>query len=110
MSPKSAYRLLETRSEQFHVSRLTDTLGALNPCVQGFLGRAREFFLLRTGDSARSLSLSVQALDEQRQQQAASLAYFEVFWLGAVLSAALLLLVFLMKRSVAEKGEHIGAE
>jgi len=33
-----------------------------------------------------------------------------IFWLCAVLSAALVVLVALMQRSVAEKGEHIGAE
>jgi DHA2 family multidrug resistance protein len=38
------------------------------------------------------------------------MAYFDVFWVGAVVSAALVLLVLLMKRSVAEKGEHISAE
>ncbi len=106
----SMAQTIQERREQFHLSRLTDALGALNPHVQGFLGRARELFLQRTGDSARSLQLSFQSLDELRQQQAASLAYFDVFWLGAVLSAALVLLVVLMKRSVAEKGEHIGAE
>jgi DHA2 family multidrug resistance protein len=54
--------------------------------------------------------LSLQSLDELRQQQAASLAFFDVFWLCAVLAAALVLLVVFMKRSVAEKGEHISAE
>ena len=52
----------------------------------------------------------MQSLDDLRQQQAASLAYFDVFWLCAVLAAALVVLVLLMKRSVAEKGEHIGGE
>ena len=33
-----------------------------------------------------------------------------MFWLFAVLSLGLVLLVFLMKRSVAEKGELIGGE
>jgi hypothetical protein len=61
-------------------------------------------------DPLRSLQLSVQSLDDLRQQQAASLAYFDVFWLCAVLSAALVVLVLLMKHSVAEKGEHVGAE
>jgi DHA2 family multidrug resistance protein len=52
----------------------------------------------------------VQSLDEQRQQQALSLAYFDVFWLFAVVTGVLVVLVLLMKRSVAEKGEHIGGE
>jgi DHA2 family multidrug resistance protein len=101
---------IQERREQFHLSRLTDGLGPLNAHVQGFLGRTRDFFLQRTGDPARSLQLSVQSLDELRQQQGASLAYFDTFWLGAVLAVALVVLVLLMKRSVAEKGEHIGAE
>ena len=54
--------------------------------------------------------MAVQALDDLRQQQAASLAYFDVFWLCAVLAVALVFLVLLMKRSVAEKGDHVGAE
>jgi DHA2 family multidrug resistance protein len=39
-----------------------------------------------------------------------SLAYFDVFFVAAVLALALVPLVLLMKRSVAEKGAHIGAE
>jgi DHA2 family multidrug resistance protein len=89
----SMAQTIEVRRQQFHLSRLTDWLGPLNPHVEEFLGRSREFFLQRTGDPARSLQLGVQALDDLRQQQAASLAYFDVFWLGAVLAAACVLLV-----------------
>jgi DHA2 family multidrug resistance protein len=66
--------------------------------------------LQRTGDPARSPLLSLQSLDELRQQQALSLAYFDVFYLFAALTAVLVVLVLFMKRSVAEKGEHIAAE
>ena len=62
-----------------------------------------------TGDPARSQQMALQALDNLRQQQAASLAFFDIFWLCAVLAVALVLLVLLMKRSVAEKGEHVSA-
>jgi DHA2 family multidrug resistance protein len=106
----SLAKIIQDRREQFHLARLTDWLGPLNPHVQGFLGRACELALQRTGDPARSSLLSLQALDEQRQQQAASWAYFDVFWLCAALSLALVVLVPLMKRSVAEKGEHIATE
>src|SRR5262249_4121945 len=73
---------------------------------QAFLERARELFVQRTGDPARSPLLGLQSLDDLRQQQAASLAYFDVFWLGAGLAAAPVVLVLLMQRSVAEKGER----
>ncbi len=54
--------------------------------------------------------MTVQALFGLRQQQAAALAYFDVFWLCAALGLAPVLLVLLMKRSVAEKGTNVGAE
>ena len=54
--------------------------------------------------------MTVKRLANLRQQQAASLAYFDVFWLCAVLGVLLVFLVLLMKRSVAEKGAHVGPE
>jgi MFS transporter, DHA2 family, multidrug resistance protein len=38
------------------------------------------------------------------------LAYFDVFFVSAVVAALLMFLVPLMRRSVARKGEHIAAE
>jgi DHA2 family multidrug resistance protein len=101
---------IQERREQFHLSRLNDGLGLLNTHVTEYLGRARDLFLQRTGDPIRSPQLGLQTLDNLRQQQAAALAYFDVFWLFAVLTLALVVLVPLMKRSVAEPGEHIGGE
>ena len=75
-----------------------------------FLGQARSFFFQHTGDPAGSQQQAVQALDNLVQQQAESLAYFDVFWALAVVGVALIPLVLLMKRSVAEKGEHVGGE
>jgi DHA2 family multidrug resistance protein len=106
----SMAQTIQERREQFHLSRLVEGLSPLNHHVQGFLDGARTVLLQRTGDPARSQLLGVQALDDLRQQQAASLAYFDVFWLCAVLALALVVLVLFMKRSVAEKGEHIGGE
>ncbi len=106
----SIAQTIQERREQFHLSRLGDYLDPLNPYVQAFLKSGRAFFLQHTGDPVRSQQMTVQVLADLRQQQAASLAYFDVFWLSAVLGAALVFLVLLMKRSVAEKGAHIGAE
>ncbi|MGH8163213.1 MAG: hypothetical protein ACREP1_02630 [Rhodanobacteraceae bacterium] len=46
--------------------------------------------------------LALQALANLRQQQASALAYFDVFWVLAVVMAALVFVLLLMKRSVAE--------
>ena len=45
-----------------------------------------------------------------RAQQVSALAYFDVFWVLAVVMGALVFVVLLMKRSVAEKGAHVAAE
>jgi DHA2 family multidrug resistance protein len=105
----SLSQTIQEPRQQLHLSRLGENLGPLNPHVQSFLEQTREYFMQWTGDPARSQQLAVQSLDSLRQQQAASLAFFDIFWVCAVLSAALIPLVLLMKRSVAEKGEHVSA-
>jgi MFS transporter, DHA2 family, multidrug resistance protein len=106
----SMVQTIQQRRDQFHLVRLNDFLDPLNPHVNTYLDQAREFFTKFTGDPAASQKMALQGLADLRQQQALSLAYFDVFWLAAILSLALVPLVFLMKRSVAEKGAAIGAE
>jgi DHA2 family multidrug resistance protein len=106
----SMSQTIQERRLQFHLSRLDDGLGPLNPHVYSFFQRGQEFFMRQTGDPAQSQGMTLQTLDNLRQQQASSLAYFDVFWLCAALGVALVFLVPLMKRSVAEKGAHVGAE
>ena len=101
---------IQERREQFHVARLGEHLHPFNPHVTSFMDQARPFFFQQTGDAAASQQMAVQGLDNLRQQQAAALAYLDVFWVTGVLAAVLVVLVLLMKRSVAEKGEHVGAE
>jgi DHA2 family multidrug resistance protein len=106
----SMAQTIQERREQFHLSRVGEFLDSFNPAVNSFLEQARAVFYQQSGDPAGSQQMAVQALDNLHQQQALSLAYFDVFWLCAVLAVALVPLVLLMKRSVAEKGAHIGAE
>jgi len=106
----SMAQTIQERRLQFHVSRVGEFLDPLNPAVNSFLEQARAFFYQQTGDSAGSQQMAMQALENLRQQQAESLAYFDVFFLCAALGVVLTVLVLLMKRSVAEKGAHVGAE
>jgi DHA2 family multidrug resistance protein len=101
---------IQERREQFHLARVGEFLDPFNPYVNSFLEQAQVFFYQQTGDAPGSQQMALQQLADLRQQQAASLAYFDVFFLCAVLAVGLVLLVPLMKRSVAEKGAHIGAE
>jgi DHA2 family multidrug resistance protein len=98
------------RREQFHTLRLNEHLDTLNPTVSEMFTQGHEFFLRRTGDGPLSDQLTLQFLGNLREQQALSLSYFDVFWCLAAVAAGMVLLVLLMRRSVAEKGAHVGAE
>lgn len=101
---------VQERRDQFHSLRLNEFLDPLNPTVTAYLEQARAMFYRQTGDAALSQQMALQSLADLRQQQAASLAYFDIFWVAAIVAFGLVALVLLMKRSVAEKGAHVGAE
>jgi MFS transporter, DHA2 family, multidrug resistance protein len=100
----------QERRDQFHTLRLNEYLDPFNAAANSFLARAHAFFLQQTGDPAASQQLAWQQLDNQLQQQSSSLAYFDCFWMSAVLTLAVAFLVLLMKRSVAEKGGRPASE
>ena len=98
------------RREIFHALRLNENLDRLNPAVRSYLGQVQHGFLQQTGDPAASHRMALQSLEDLREQQASSLAYFDAFLIFAVVAVVLAFLVLLMKRSVAEKGAHHAAE
>ena len=85
----SMAQAFEWRREQFHTARVGEFLDPFNPAVNSFLEQGQAFFFQQTGDPAASQQMALQALANLRQQQAASLAYFDDFWLFAVLALAL---------------------
>jgi DHA2 family multidrug resistance protein len=106
----SMAQTFQERRDQFHTLRVGEYLDPFNPDVSAYLARAQAAFFQQTGDSALSQQMALASLEELRAQQAGSLAYFDIFAAAAALSAGLVLLVFFMKRSVAEKGAHMAAE
>ena len=94
---------VQERRHQFHTARMGDYLDPFNPEVCSFLRQMRELFYQLTGDAAGSQQFALQSLSDLRQQQSATFAFLDIFWVAAVASVALAFLVFLMKRSVAEK-------
>ena len=106
----SLAQTLQERREQFHYLRLGEWLDPFNPAVRSFLDQASGPFMQQTGDPVGTEQLALQTLANLREQQAAALAYFDVFWVLAVTAAALILFVLIMRRSVAEKGARIGGE
>ncbi len=106
----SVAQTIQERREQFHTLRLNEKLDSLNPAVSQMFTQGRTFFLQQTGDAAHAQQMTLQVLANVRNQQASSLAYFDVFWASAAIAAVLVFLVLLMKPAVAEKGAHIAAE
>jgi MFS transporter, DHA2 family, multidrug resistance protein len=104
----SMAQTVQERRDQFHTLRLGEWLDPFNAAVHSFLAQAQSLF--QTGDPALSRQLAWQGLENLRQQQAGALAYFDVFFLLAIVMLALAPVVLLMKRSVAEKGARIGGE
>jgi DHA2 family multidrug resistance protein len=104
----SLAQTLHERRDQFHSLRLGEYLDPFNAAANSFLAQTKT--LLQTADPALAQQLSWQAIENLRQQQASALAYFDCFWIFAMLTLALVLVVPLMKRSLAEKGARIGGE
>jgi DHA2 family multidrug resistance protein len=106
----SVAQIIQERRDQFHTLRLNETLDNLNPSVNNLLAQGQTFFLQHTGDPPLSHQMALGVLDQAKDQQASSLAYFDVFTVSAAVALLLVFLIPLMRRSVAEKGAHIGAE
>jgi MFS transporter, DHA2 family, multidrug resistance protein len=104
----SMAQTVQERRDQFHTLRLGEYLDPFNAAVSSFIGQVQTQF--DADGLAPPEQLSWQAIENLRQQQASSLSYFDCFWIFAVVTVALVFVVPLMRRSVAEKGAHIGGE
>jgi DHA2 family multidrug resistance protein len=106
----SVAQTIQERRDQFHSLRLGENLDPLNPAVNSYLDQVQPGFLQQTGDPVAAKQMALQSLANLREQQSSALAYFDVFFIFAVIAVVLVGLVFFMKRSVTEKGAHIAAE
>jgi len=73
-------------------------------------GAGQPGFRQQTGDPAAAKQMTLQALENPREQQSSALAYFDTFLVFAAVGVALSFLVLLMKPSVVAKGAHVAAE
>jgi DHA2 family multidrug resistance protein len=106
----SMAQTLHERRDQFHTLRLGEYLDPFNAAVSFFIDQVQAQAQPQTGDPAALQQLAWQAVENLRQQQASALSYFDCFWVFAMATLVLAFVVPLMKRSVAEKGTHVGGE
>ena len=102
----SMVETIRDRRNQFHTTRVGEFLDPFNSEASSYLEQTRAFFSQQTGDPAGSQLLALQSLADLVQQQTVSFAFFDVFWVAAVMGVGLVFLVFLMKRSVLEKAPN----
>lgn len=106
----SMAQTIQERRDQFHTLRLNEHLDPFNPAVPDFINEAKTYLAQQTGNAAGAADKAWLVLSQIRGRQASALAYFDSFWIFAVVGAFLAFLVFLMKPAVAAKGAHISAE
>jgi MFS transporter, DHA2 family, multidrug resistance protein len=106
----SVAQTIHERRDQFHSLRLGENLDSLNPSVTSYFDQVQPGILQQTGDPTATKQMALQILDKLRAEQSSALAYFDTFFLFAVIALLLIALVFIMKRSVAAKGGHVAAE
>jgi DHA2 family multidrug resistance protein len=106
----SLAQTIQQRRDQFHSLRLGENLDPLNPALNSYVDQAQGVFLPQSGDPVAANQVALQSLANLREQQSSSLAYFDVFFIFAVVAVTLIVLVFFMKRSVPAKGVHVAAE
>ena len=106
----SLAQTIQQRRDQFHSLRLGENLDPLNPAVNSYVDQTQRVFLQQSGDPVAANQAALQSLANLREQQSSSLAYFDVFFIFAVVAVALIVLVFFMKPSVPVKDAHLAAE
>jgi MFS transporter, DHA2 family, multidrug resistance protein len=103
----AAVTTLLARRSQFHQNRLIESTNPLNPGVTAWLDTVQQMFIAGGTDAATAKQKALAMLYNVVQQQAMALSYFDVFWLFAMAAFCAAPMVFLMRRSVAEKGAEM---
>ncbi|UDL93490.1 DHA2 family efflux MFS transporter permease subunit [Lichenihabitans sp. PAMC28606] len=97
------------RREQFHQSRLVETVGSWNPFYGNTLHQATQYYANQGGGGGTPSQQAVGWIGQQVQTQAAFLAYIDVFYALAIVSAVavpLALTLRSVKAGKAPAGAH----
>ncbi len=95
--------LLQRRA-QFHQFRLTEHVSALGRETTTWLGQLTQAAQAGGADPVLARSRGLGMMYGMVQRQAMAMSYLDLFWLFGMLSLAVIPLVFLMKKAVAQGG------
>jgi DHA2 family multidrug resistance protein len=89
---------------QFHQSRLVEHVTETTPAYQQYLANIQAMFVQQGADLATATIKAKALIYGFVQQQAAMLAYIDVFWVFGWMFLLMIPLVFLMKKTTPHKG------
>ncbi|MGY2052287.1 DHA2 family efflux MFS transporter permease subunit [Methylobacterium sp. JK268] len=90
--------------QQFHTSRLVEHVVPSAPAYQETLRRATDYFASQGGSSVDAQNQAVAWIGQQVATQSAFLAYIDVFWVLAMVSASAIPLAMILKSVKREGG------
>ena len=97
------------RREQFHQSRLVESVGSWNPYTTQTLNQAQQYYQNQTGGVGTAAQQAFGFVGQQVQTQAALLSYIDVFFTLGVIALGLVPLALLLrsvKPGAAPAGGH----
>ena len=93
--------LLQRRT-QFHQSRMIEHISPFNPVSSRWLSGVTRTFQGHASDPVAAQRRGLGMMYQIVQQQSAAVSYLDLFWLFAMLSFAVIPLVFFMKRAKSD--------
>ena len=87
------------RREQFHQSRLVESVGSWNPIYEQTLRRVQNYFASRPSTGGSPSQTAVAWIGQQVQSQASFLAYIDVFFLLMLIGLVISLLALTLRSS-----------
>jgi DHA2 family multidrug resistance protein len=92
---------------QFHQARLVENVTETSPVYQQYLAGTQTMLVGQGIDIATAAIKAKALIYGFVQQQAAMLAYIDVFWVFGWMFLLMIPLVFLMKKTVPHKGPAV---
>jgi len=86
-----------THREQFHQSRLVESVSPSNPVYQDTLQRVTDYFTAQGSSLAQAHQQAIQWIGQQVQMQASLLAYIDVFWTLMLMALAAVPLALILR-------------
>jgi DHA2 family multidrug resistance protein len=101
----SMVQSIQTRHAQMHVNTLTANVSPSNLQAQGLVNGMKSMMMAQGGvDPATAQRMANGAIENMIQQQAAIMAFNDVFWLLAMTFLGMLPLIFLMRPPKKKRG------